>query len=674
MKSRGFGVITPYKQQLKVLQDRFSRSLGSGPTSEIEFNTVDGFQGREVDILILSTVRASGQDGKGNTDGPRGSIGFVADVRRMNVALTRARFSLWIVGNAATLQGSSHWAALLSNARERQVLYPVKKPYAFRGGPPVHSTRQSPKITPPVSRSIHDHVVDAKDGNTLDVAKAHHERSSHDVDIHTGGASHERARQEHTWNRSTDRNTMKEPENSCEEDRRRRRREEERERYREKERTRRTNFTDSPRDYERKDITEHHGSGGKSLSRDQETQRRRDNSYSQLVGDRNRGGDEGKDKVERGDNRKIVNRDGHSRAKDQDLPIPTHREILSRRGNGQVGGQPRERDNGNDTAEGRDHVTCVDVDSNNGEKKFPIGYSHRNISERRDYCPPEGAKGHTEEADKVNLGKRMDNGSTSEQGDRAKECDNQRHRRLIKEQVRGGHQASYVGQHRDQSSRINVGTERKEIRRPDGLQANSAFPGLPRKTGIDNFSENFRSLASENPRASLKGVSGGCVGGQVSGFQKSSTTPREANPRSPVEFNNLKTSSRDTNLGNPDVNVHRPRAEHRPDIVSARNGQIEAARQHRMSRGVDLASQRQAPVSGSSNGHRPGSREKRPRFSRASFNNSPRMHSSGTLESEWERFERTLRDQQKVESSRPQGHSLSDRSPPFKKQKVLSNF
>jgi len=52
-------LVTPYRQQLNVLKDTFSRALGQAVCRDIEFSTVDGFQGREVDILILSTVRAS---------------------------------------------------------------------------------------------------------------------------------------------------------------------------------------------------------------------------------------------------------------------------------------------------------------------------------------------------------------------------------------------------------------------------------------------------------------------------------------------------------------------------------------------------------------------------------------------------------------------------------------
>ncbi|MCO5611009.1 hypothetical protein L7F22_065257 [Adiantum nelumboides] len=118
------GIITPYQQQLSLLRERFRRVLGQNIAQGIEFNTVDGFQGREVDILIFSTVRATSRNGQSSS-----RIGFVADVRRMNVALTRARFSLWIVCNAATLQASPPWAALLQNAKERQLLHQAKSPY-----------------------------------------------------------------------------------------------------------------------------------------------------------------------------------------------------------------------------------------------------------------------------------------------------------------------------------------------------------------------------------------------------------------------------------------------------------------------------------------------------------------------------------------------------------------
>ncbi|KAK9066129.1 hypothetical protein SSX86_013450 [Deinandra increscens subsp. villosa] len=121
------GIITPYRSQLSLLRSRFSVAFGSCILDEMELNTVDGFQGREVDILVVSTVRAS--SGATEMNSSRG-IGFVADVRRMNVALTRAKHSLWIMGNVRTLQTNKNWGALVKDAKDRNLVLSVKKPYA----------------------------------------------------------------------------------------------------------------------------------------------------------------------------------------------------------------------------------------------------------------------------------------------------------------------------------------------------------------------------------------------------------------------------------------------------------------------------------------------------------------------------------------------------------------
>ncbi|PIA43898.1 hypothetical protein AQUCO_01800146v1 [Aquilegia coerulea] len=121
------GIISPYKSQVSLLRTRFSSVFGPSATADVEFNTVDGFQGREVDILILSTVRAS--DLSSSTGVKSSIIGFVADVRRMNVALTRAKLSLWILGNAKTLQTNRNWAALIKNAKERNLVKTMARPY-----------------------------------------------------------------------------------------------------------------------------------------------------------------------------------------------------------------------------------------------------------------------------------------------------------------------------------------------------------------------------------------------------------------------------------------------------------------------------------------------------------------------------------------------------------------
>lgn len=122
------GIITPYKSQLSLLRSRFLNAFGSSTIADIEFNTVDGFQGREVDILLLSTVRAA-HSSTATSQINSSSIGFVADIRRMNVALTRAKLSLWILGNARTLQTNNNWAALVKDAKERNLIMTAKMPY-----------------------------------------------------------------------------------------------------------------------------------------------------------------------------------------------------------------------------------------------------------------------------------------------------------------------------------------------------------------------------------------------------------------------------------------------------------------------------------------------------------------------------------------------------------------
>ena len=88
-------------------------ALGAHAQAMIE--TVDSFQGKQLDVVILSCVRAS--------EG-RAGVGFLADVRRMNVAITRAKAALWVLGSAQTLKRSPVWAALLADAEARGLVIP----------------------------------------------------------------------------------------------------------------------------------------------------------------------------------------------------------------------------------------------------------------------------------------------------------------------------------------------------------------------------------------------------------------------------------------------------------------------------------------------------------------------------------------------------------------------
>ncbi|KAG7383577.1 hypothetical protein PHYPSEUDO_003556 [Phytophthora pseudosyringae] len=105
------GFVSPYKEQVRVLRQEITRS-GIPASVSIEVNTVDGFQGREKDVIVFSCVRSS----------KRGGIGFLRDIRRLNVAITRARFCLYVVGNVNTLVRDETWAALVRSARDRKLV------------------------------------------------------------------------------------------------------------------------------------------------------------------------------------------------------------------------------------------------------------------------------------------------------------------------------------------------------------------------------------------------------------------------------------------------------------------------------------------------------------------------------------------------------------------------
>lgn len=111
------GIITPYKQQLTEMKKRFQRAYGERIIDIIDFNTTDAFQGRERDIIIFSCVRAS----------PEGGIGFLSDIRRMNVGLTRAKSSLYVLGNANSLIRNKLWGSLVQDAKTRGLFTEVNK-------------------------------------------------------------------------------------------------------------------------------------------------------------------------------------------------------------------------------------------------------------------------------------------------------------------------------------------------------------------------------------------------------------------------------------------------------------------------------------------------------------------------------------------------------------------
>ncbi|WP_291527766.1 AAA domain-containing protein [Bacteroides sp. UBA939] len=99
-----FGIISPYKAQVQYLRNKIKTSSSLRPyRSLLTVNTVDGFQGQERDVIFISLVRAN----------DNGQIGFLNDLRRMNVAITRARMKLVILGEANTMMQHTFYRKLL---------------------------------------------------------------------------------------------------------------------------------------------------------------------------------------------------------------------------------------------------------------------------------------------------------------------------------------------------------------------------------------------------------------------------------------------------------------------------------------------------------------------------------------------------------------------------------
>ncbi|CAB4256527.1 DNA/RNA helicase SEN1 [Maudiozyma barnettii] len=107
------GVISPYKEQMQRMRRKFTSYFGSFINKYIDFNTIDGFQGQEKEIIIISCVRA---------DDTKSSVGFLKDFRRMNVAFTRAKTSLWILGHRNSLYQNKLWRNLIDDAESRHCI------------------------------------------------------------------------------------------------------------------------------------------------------------------------------------------------------------------------------------------------------------------------------------------------------------------------------------------------------------------------------------------------------------------------------------------------------------------------------------------------------------------------------------------------------------------------
>lgn len=103
------GVIAPYKEQIRILKEQLAGFAAlEAVVKRISINTVDSFQGQERDIVYISMTRSNA----------KGEIGFLSDIRRMNVAMTRARKKLVVIGDSSTLSKLPFYSRFIAYAEQ----------------------------------------------------------------------------------------------------------------------------------------------------------------------------------------------------------------------------------------------------------------------------------------------------------------------------------------------------------------------------------------------------------------------------------------------------------------------------------------------------------------------------------------------------------------------------
>ncbi|KAL3148087.1 hypothetical protein ABBQ38_15521 [Trebouxia sp. C0009 RCD-2024] len=125
LQAKDIGVITPYTGQVRAIRAALEQQRPSLATGQLDVKSVDGFQGQEKDVIIFSAVRANEQ----------GRVGFLSDRRRLNVALTRARRGLIVIGSKITLSHDPTWRSWIwwVSSKKALVAEPERTEESTRG-------------------------------------------------------------------------------------------------------------------------------------------------------------------------------------------------------------------------------------------------------------------------------------------------------------------------------------------------------------------------------------------------------------------------------------------------------------------------------------------------------------------------------------------------------------
>mmetsp|Transcript_22929 Transcript_22929/g.46357 ORF Transcript_22929/g.46357 Transcript_22929/m.46357 type:complete len:779 (-) Transcript_22929:109-2445(-) len=138
VQANKIAVITPYSKQVQLLQTELN-SVGymyASKTSEVKVGTVDSFQGQETDLVIFSAVRSNVLK----------ELGFLRDKRRLNVAITRAKRGLIIVGDPTVLKTCRHWSALLDSCTSRNCVISRQDYHNHNAVKAVHKKRNTTNL------------------------------------------------------------------------------------------------------------------------------------------------------------------------------------------------------------------------------------------------------------------------------------------------------------------------------------------------------------------------------------------------------------------------------------------------------------------------------------------------------------------------------------------------
>ena len=112
-KNLSIGIITPYDAQKRIIIKNLQKTYNEINYDSLTIDTIDGFQGMERDLIIISLVR-SNDDGK---------IGFVNDPRRINVMLTRAKRGLIVIGNKNCMEKNVIWKRWINFVEKNELTF-----------------------------------------------------------------------------------------------------------------------------------------------------------------------------------------------------------------------------------------------------------------------------------------------------------------------------------------------------------------------------------------------------------------------------------------------------------------------------------------------------------------------------------------------------------------------